>query len=1046
MTDQKMIRLSQAAKKLNVGISTISEHLSKHGYDVGLKPNTKITSEQYALLVKEFEASMAMKQEAAELTIGNAHSTISIDSDINTSKDPEEEETFIPTTSAEEAPPETPVEKEVVKEELVVEEPKVEQDDDDKVSRVQLPGLKMVDKIDLEAKKKPKKKTPPTTTPTKTEKFVEENKVEANPKPVALKEEKVEEKVVETTKQEIEVPLSKNEDKTPEVESKPEEVVKNVKAEVEEKVKVEVVENKKETEVKEVVVEKEPAKEKVSEKTTKEASQKVEEKQTVTKEVVSTDVEKTTAKTEGVDESQDPASVIEAKADKLKGLKVVGKISLPTVGNKKKAKPVASSDESKEKRGKRKRVKRERINKPATGNNQGNQQNQNKAQSNSDRNKASNNNNKRKNNRPKKEEVSQKEVDASFKKTKAKLSGGNKDTKTQNKRQHRKDKRSANLAAREKELIQAQENAATLKITEFIPANELATMMDVTVNDVISKCLSMGMFVSINQRLDADTITIIADEFGFNVEFASAEEDTEVILEEEDTEESLEDRAPIVTIMGHVDHGKTSLLDYVRKAKVAEGEAGGITQHIGAYSVKTDSGKRLVFLDTPGHEAFTAMRARGAKVTDIVIIVIAADDSVMPQTVEAINHAQVAGVPIVIAINKIDRPNANPHKIKEELSNMNVLVEDWGGKYQSYEISAKTGLGIDDLLEGAILESDLLELKANPNKNAVGTVIEASLDKGRGYVTTMLVQTGTMKVGDIMLAGPHFGRVKAMTDHRGKKMKEAGPSTPVQVLGLNGAPQAGDKLNILDTEREAREIATKRQQILREQTIRATKRTTLKDIGKRIEIGNFQQLNVILKGDVDGSVEALSDSLLKLSTDEIEINIIHKAVGAISEGDILLASASDAVVIGFQVRPTAYARKLAEKEEIEVRLYSVIYDAINDVKDAMEGMLAPEIEEIVVGNAEVRETFKITKVGTIAGCMVTDGYLKRNSKIRLVRDGIVIYGGESGGEINALKRFKDDASEVRQGFECGISIKNYNDLKVGDVIEAFEQREIKRSL
>ena len=491
---------------------------------------------------------------------------------------------------------------------------------------------------------------------------------------------------------------------------------------------------------------------------------------------------------------------------------------------------------------------------------------------------------------------------------------------------------------------------------------------------------------------------------------------------------------------------KTSLLDYIRSAKVAEGEAGGITQHIGAYDVMTDDGRRIVFLDTPGHEAFTAMRARGAKVTDVVIIVVAADDSVMPQTIEAINHAQLAGVPYVIAYNKIDKPTANVDNIKGQLANMNVLVESWGGKVQEQEISAKTGQGVDDLLELVLLESDILELKANPNKNAIGTIIEASLDKGKGYVSTVLIEGGTLKVGDTILAGQYHGRVRAMTDSRGKRLQEVGPATPVQVLGLNGAPQAGDKFNVLDTEREAREIATKRGQIMREQTIRATKRTTLSDLGRRIALGNFHQLNIILKGDVDGSIEALSDSLQKLSTEEVEVNIIHKAVGPISESDILLATASDAIVLGFQVRPVPSARKLAEQEEVEIRLYSIIYEAINEVKDAMEGLLSPDIEEVIVGNAEVRDVFRISKVGTVAGCYMTDGYIKRSSKLRVIRDGIVIFGGENGGEVMALKRFKDDVAEVKQGFECGISVRNYNDLKVGDVIEAYEERETKRTL
>jgi translation initiation factor IF-2 len=554
--------------------------------------------------------------------------------------------------------------------------------------------------------------------------------------------------------------------------------------------------------------------------------------------------------------------------------------------------------------------------------------------------------------------------------------------------------------------------------------------------------MQLGMFVSINQRLDAEAITIIADEFGYSIDFITSEDEQALEQLEEDAVEDLEERAPIVTIMGHVDHGKTSLLDYIRDANVTSGEAGGITQHIGAYKVKTESGRTVTFLDTPGHEAFTAMRARGAKVTDVVIIVVAADDSVMPQTKEAINHAQAAGVPIIIALNKIDKPAANPDKVREELAQLNILVEEWGGKYQSQEVSAKTGQGINDLLEKVLLEAELLELKANKNRNAVGTVIEAALDKGRGYVATMLVQTGTLKVGDIVLAGSHYGRVKAMTDHRGRKMKEAGPSTPVQLLGLDGAPQAGDKFLVMESEREAREIASNRSQVQREQSLRTRKHITLDEIGRRLAIGTFKELNVIVKGDVDGSVEALSDSLLKLSTPEVQVSIINKGVGAISESDVLLASASDAIIIGFQVRPSQNARKLAEQEQIDVRLYSIIYDAINEVKDAMEGMLAPTLKEEITGNAEVRDVFKITKVGTIAGCMVTDGTIQRNNKVRLVRDGIVVLDGE----ILALKRFKDDVSEVRQGFECGISLKNYNDIQEGDIIEAYTEKEVKRTL
>ena len=566
-------------------------------------------------------------------------------------------------------------------------------------------------------------------------------------------------------------------------------------------------------------------------------------------------------------------------------------------------------------------------------------------------------------------------------------------------------------------------------------------MMNIGVNEIISACMSLGLFVSINQRLDADTINVVAEEFGYSVEFVSASIQ-EAIEEEEDSEENLVPRPPIVTVMGHVDHGKTSLLDHIRKANVIAGEAGGITQHIGAYGVTLEDGRRVTFLDTPGHEAFTAMRARGAQVTDIAIIIVAADDSVMPQTVEAINHASAAGVPIVFAINKIDKPGANPEKIREHLAKMNYLVEDWGGKYQCQEIAAKSGLNVDELLEKVLLEAEMLELKANPNKNAVGSIIESSLDKGRGYVATVLVQSGTLKVGDVILAGQYYGHVKAMFNERGQKMEQAGPSEPALILGLNGAPQAGDKFNVMANERDARDIANKREQLQREQGLRTQKHITLEEIGRRIAVGNFQELNVIVKGDVDGSIEALSDSLIKLSTDEIQVNVIHKAVGQISEGDVMLAAASNAIIVGFQVRPSINAKKLAEKEQIDIRLYSVIYQAIEELTSAMEGMLSPDIKEEDIATVEVMNTFNISKVGTIAGCVVRDGKIVRGCKVRLVRDGIVIYTGELG----SLKRVKDDVKEVSKGFECGLSIANYNDIKVGDFIEAFQEIEVKKTL
>ena len=643
--------------------------------------------------------------------------------------------------------------------------------------------------------------------------------------------------------------------------------------------------------------------------------------------------------------------------------------------------------------------------------------------------------------KPVKAEISEEDVQKQVKETLARLT--NKGNKNNKGAKYRRDKRDA-IQKREHELMEQEEmESKVLKLTEFVTANDLANMMDVPVTQVIGTCMSIGIMVSINQRLDAETINIVAEEFGFQTEYVSAEV-VEAIKadEEDDNEEDWVARPPIVTVMGHVDHGKTSLLDNIRNANVIAGEAGGITQHIGAYNVKLQSGRRITFLDTPGHEAFTAMRARGAKVTDIAIIIVAADDNVMPQTVEAINHASAAGVPIVFAINKIDKPHANPDKIKEELANMNYLVEDWGGKYQSQEISAKKGIGVEDLLEKVLLEADLLDLKANPKRRAVGSIIESSLDKGRGYVSTVLVENGTLKVGDIVLAGTHFGRVKAMFNERNQRIEKAGPSEPALILGLNGAPQAGDTFNVLETDQEAREIANRREQLQRELGLRTQKMLTLDDIGRRIAVGNFQELNVIVKGDVDGSVEALSDSLIRLSTEEIQVNVIHKAVGQISESDVVLAAASDAIIIGFQVRPALPARRLAEKEGVEIRLYSIIYDAIEEVKSAMEGMLSPEIKEEITANVEVLQVFKITKVGTIAGCMVREGKIKHSNKVRVIRDGIVVHSGE----LESLKRFKDDVKEVVAGLDCGLNIVNYNDIQVGDIIEAYEETEIKKTL
>lgn len=646
-----------------------------------------------------------------------------------------------------------------------------------------------------------------------------------------------------------------------------------------------------------------------------------------------------------------------------------------------------------------------------------------------------------KGNRPaivQKVEPTEEEVKNQIKETLERLQGkGNKSKAAK----YRRDKRDSHRQRSDEEQRAIEEGSKTIKVTEFVTVGEIATMMDVPITKVIGTCMTLGIMVTMNQRLDAETLTIVADEFGYEVEFITTdiEEAIEVI---EDREEDLITRAPIVTVMGHVDHGKTSLLDYIRKENVIAGESGGITQHIGAYAVTLENGQKITFLDTPGHEAFTAMRARGAQVTDIAIIVAAADDDIMPQTKEAIAHAQAAGVPMIFAINKIDKPAANPEKIKEQLAGMNLLVEDWGGKYQSQDISAKVGTGVKELLEKVLLEAEILELKANPNKPALGTVVEAQLDKGRGYVSTILVQAGTLKVGDYVLAGKNHGKIKAMHDERGHSIKVAGPSTPISILGLDGAPTAGDKFNVFEDEREAKQIAAKRTQLMREQSVRTQKHITLAEIGRRIALGQFKELNIILKGDVDGSVEALSDSFLKLSTEEIQINIIHKGVGAITETDVMLASASDAIIIGFNVRPAGNARQLAEKEEIDIRNYSIIYDAIDDLKDAMEGMLSPIMKEEITGTAEIRETFKISKVGTIAGCMVTDGKIFRNSKIRIIREGVVVFTGE----LTALKRFKDDVKEVAKGYDCGIQIKNYNDIEQLDIIEAFQEVEVKKKL
>jgi translation initiation factor IF-2 len=847
---------------------------------------------------------------------------------------------------------------------------------------------------------------------------------------------------VEPVKQEVEETRERvapekekiEESKAPEPAEKPEETVeKGPKEEVEEggpkvvgKIDLDSM-NQKTRPAKKAKVEggKPKAEEKVEKATEKVKSDDAEKKKVKEEEAAAAEVvEKAQKKARAAEAAKkEEQNLIPTRVEKLSGPTVVGKIDLPEKKEPKK-KPVASSKDSElhlDQKRKRKRIKRDagRVDFEDHG-----AQRKDKGG--------------KKRKRSARPEVNEEDVQKQIKDTLAKLTSKGAKSKTS---KYRREKRDAVQARLLEESEQIEQNRNIIQVTEFVSVNELANMMNVPANEVIQTCMNLGLFVSINQRLDAETMSLVADEFDFKVEFVSVDL-IESIRDEEDDPVDLIPRPPIVTVMGHVDHGKTKLLDVVRHANVVAGEAGGITQHIGAYGVTLEDDRKITFLDTPGHEAFTAMRARGAQITDVAIIVVAADDGVKPQTVEAINHAAAAGVPIVFAINKIDLATANPEKIKEELANMNYMVEDWGGKYQSQEISAKGNINIEELLEKVLLEAELLDLKANPNKAARGTVIESTLDKGRGNIATILVESGTLKIGDVVLAGHHFGHVKAMFNERGKKITEAGPSSPALILGLNGAPQAGESFIVMDTDKEAKEIANKREQLQREQELRTTKHITLDEIGRRIAIGNFQELNIIVKGDVDGSIEALSDSLIKLGTEEIQVNIKHKAVGQISESDILLAAASNAIVIGFQVRPSLSARKLAEKEQIDIRLYSIIYDAIEEVKSAMEGMLTPEIKEEIIGTLEILEAFKITKVGTIAGCIVREGKIKRNSKVRLIRDGIVIYSGELG----SLKRFKDDAKEVVSGLECGLNITNFNDIKVGDMVEAYEETEMKKTL
>jgi translation initiation factor IF-2 len=1040
MSDDKPIILFKAVKELNVGIATAVDFLGKKGFSVENKPTTKLSRDMYDALLKEFQGDKIVKEEANQIVIGK----IRRDEPEVTERVAEaprkqvefENEGILIKNLHSYAPPvekhkeEAPV---VKQPEPVIEAP-VKEPVLEKVEEGTLPGVKIVGKInlqDLNSKTRPVKKE------------------EA---PVSVPEVKVETPVVA---EKVEAPVAA-----------PVEPVKEVKAEENIEQQVE-----KPVEVKaEVPAPKEEIKEEV--KAAAPAPAPVEPAPVAATPAPVAAVVPPVVEQPKIDKP-DEVEVIKARSVKLSGPNIIGKIVLPVTPDRKSS-PVASSADSESAKRKRKRKKTPGAPHSGPGQSQAPRDSQgqshgtpaagqsgtpaapkpatpptftNRPDFRNNTNNTANRPNFR-NSRPgtpgggSKEEPTEKEIQDQIKATLARLSGAGKSGKFAQRAKLRRQKRDDVAMTAEEAAMELDAQSKVLRVTEFVTANELATMMDVPVTKIIGTCMSLGMFVSINQRLDAETLTIVADEFGYEIQFVKPDDESDSIIEQEDTEDDLLPRAPVVTIMGHVDHGKTSLLDYIRKANVVAGEAGGITQHIGAYMVTTPTGKQVTFLDTPGHEAFTAMRARGAKVADIAIIVVAADDAVMPQTKEAINHAQAAGVPLVFAFTKIDKQGANSDKIREQLSIMNILVEDWGGKFQSQEISGKSGLNVDLLLEKVLLEAELLDLKANPSKRATGSVIEATLDKGRGIVTTVLVQAGTLKVGDPILAGSYSGRVKALFNERGQKVEEAGPSVPVQVLGMQGAPTAGDKFNAMDSEVEAREIANKRLQLMREQGLRTQKHITLDEIGRRLAIGNFKELNLIVKGDVDGSIEALSDSLLKLSTQEIQINIIGKAVGQISESDVLLASASDAIIIGFQVRPSPGARKLAEAEQIDIRLYSIIYDAINEIKAAMEGMLAPEFEEKITANVEIRDIYKITKVGTIAGCMVLDGKITRNSKIRIVRDGVVVYTGE----LASLKRYKDDVKEVSTGYECGLNINNFNNIEVGDIVEAYEQVEVKRKL
>ncbi len=1065
-------RLNAVVKELNVGMQTLIDHLAKKGHSIEAKPTTKLSEEQYNMLLSDFQSEKKNKEDSKQL-IQNKNKpkdvtieqikpkVIEIDMD-------DEDDHSVMVKSGLSGRNERPVEKKHTKPVEEIAEQIVEKPIEIKVETPVIEKNKEVKPIEVKVEtpiiEQKKVVEPPIET-----KVVEEKIVKTSDKPELEKEVFVEE-INDSPKFTIlgKIDLDALNSKT-----RPDKKVKEKKE-----------------------VEKTPAK-KVSTKKTVEPEVEVKKEAAVEEKVIEKKVEIIVEQTPViVDETPDKTEVeapqlMETNYEKLSGLKVMGKIELPVELPKSSSKPLASSDPNSKKKRKRNNYiggsdttndKLNKFNKPADGtarppyqgNNpnaprtpyQGNNPNAPRTpyqgnNPNGPRTPYQGNNtaggarppyNKGGNNtagnrtggtpyKPgEKKEITDKEIQDKLKATLARLNPGSKNPNIGAVRSKiRKQKRDDARSEREEAAIEAELANKVLKVTEFVTANELAKMMEVTVTQIISACMSLGMMVSINQRLDAETISIVAEEFGFEVDFVSAEVQ-EAVEEDIDDPADLLPRAPIVTVMGHVDHGKTSLLDYIRKANVIAGEAGGITQHVGAYEVTLDNGKKIAFLDTPGHEAFTAMRARGAKITDIVIIVIAADDSVMPQTKEAISHAQAAAVPIVFAFNKIDKDGANVERIREQLAQMNILVEEWGGKYQTQEISAKKGLNIQALLDKVLLEAELLDLKANPNRRAVGSIIEASLDKGRGIVATLMVQNGTLRVGDPIIAGTNSGKVKAMFDERGKKMLFAGPSTPAVVLGFDGAPQAGDKLIITKTEQEAREISNKRKQLQREQGLRTNKHITLDEIGRRLAIGNFKELKIIVKGDVDGSVEALADSLIKLSTEEVQVSVIYKAVGQISESDVMLASASDAIIIGFQVRPSPQARKLAESESIDIRMYSIIYNAIGEIKSAIEGMHTPKMEEKITGNIEIREVFKITKVGAVAGCMVTDGKVFRNSKIRIIRDGVVVHTGL----LSSLKRFKDDVKEVAYGFDCGLTIEKFNDMKVGDFIEAYEEVEIKR--